>query len=55
MMDQWVPLNPLSPGDKISTVCEGKVQAVEGEEVGGPTLGPTYCDGNLVPKTYIQN
>ena len=50
-----MPLSPASKGTKIPTVCEGKVDGGEGEEVGGPTLGPTYCDGNLIPKTYIQD
>jgi len=44
-LDNWLPTLSLSPGQSISTVCEGKL-----EDVGEPT----YCDSALYPKTFTD-
>eukprot|EP00008_Paramoeba_atlantica_P010701 CAMPEP_0201478722 /NCGR_PEP_ID=MMETSP0151_2-20130828/3497_1 /ASSEMBLY_ACC=CAM_ASM_000257 /TAXON_ID=200890 /ORGANISM="Paramoeba atlantica, Strain 621/1 / CCAP 1560/9" /LENGTH=422 /DNA_ID=CAMNT_0047859893 /DNA_START=34 /DNA_END=1302 /DNA_ORIENTATION=- len=45
-MDNWLPALPLSPGDSISTICDGKV-----EDLGDPT----YCSSAVYPKTFTQS
>jgi len=52
MLDEWIPSLPLSSGQSISTVCEGKVQATENIATG---ISPTYCSSSLVPKTFVSS
>jgi len=47
MMDEWANHFPMTTGDSVSTVCEGKLQSSGFDD-------NTYCSTKVEPKTYTE-
>jgi hypothetical protein len=41
---------PLKDGERLSTVCEGDVEAPDSSHA-----DQTYCDANLIPKEFVES